>query len=279
VETRIIETLDDPRIAGYRAVRDADLRGGHTFLAEGRHNVRRLLTVSRFRTRSVFVTPAGLEGIRDALLRAPRPAPVYLASQRLMNDVVGYDMHRGCLAEGERGPEAELESLWDMSGQPPRLCVVLEDVTNPENVGGVFRNALAFGAGAVLLTPRSVDPLYRRSIRVSMGAALRVPFARAARWPEELPRLRAAGVAVVALEARRGGALPLAELELPAGTRGVALLVGCEGSGLSQAARQQASICVTIPMAPGIDSLNTATATGIALHHLAGLVGRAGSAS
>lgn len=278
METRLIETLDDPRIAGYRAARDADLRGGSTFLAEGRHNVRRLLTVSRFRTRSVFVTPAGLEGIRDALLRAPRPAPVYLASQRIMNDVVGYDMHRGCLAEGERGAEADFASLHDASGQPPRLCVVLEDLANPENVGGVFRNALAFGAGAVLLTPRSVDPLYRRSIRVSMGAALRVPFARAERWPDELRRLREAGVVVVALEARRG-ALPLSALELPAGARGVALLVGCEGSGLSQAAREQASVSVTIPMAPGIDSLNTATATGIALHHLAALVGRVGAAS
>jgi tRNA G18 (ribose-2'-O)-methylase SpoU len=278
VETRLIETLDDPRIAGYRAARDADLRGGSTFLAEGRHNVRRLLTVSRFRTRSVFVTPAGLEGIRDALERAPRPAPVYLASQRIMNDVVGYDMHRGCLAEGERGPEVGFASLWDASRQPPRLCVVLEDLANPENVGGVFRNALAFGAGAVLLTPRSVDPLYRRSIRVSMGAALRVPFARAARWPEELRLLREAGVVVVALEARRG-ALPLTALELPTGSRGVALLVGCEGSGLSQAAQEQASMSVTIPMAPGIDSLNTATATGIALHHLAALVGRVGAAS
>lgn len=277
METRLIETLDDPRIAAYRAARDADLRGGSTFLAEGRHNVRRLLTVSRFRTRSVFVTPAGLAGIRDALERAPQPAPVYLASQQLMNEVVGYDMHRGCLAEGERGPETGFEALIQ-AGRPPRLCVVLEDLTNPENVGGVFRNALAFGTDAVLLTARSVDPLYRKSIRVSMGAALRVPFARASRWPEELGRLREAGVQVVALEARRD-AQPLSALELPDDTRGVALLIGCEGSGLSAAARAQASACVTIPMAPGIDSLNTATATGIALHHLASRLGRLGAPS
>ncbi len=278
MQTRTIETLDDPRVSGYRAARDADLRAGSTFLAEGRLNVRRLLTVSRFRTRSVFVTPAGLAGIRDALERAPLSAPVYLASQRIMNDIVGYDMHRGCLAEGERGPEAGFGSLWDASGHPPRLCVVLEDLANPENVGAIFRNALAFGAEAVLLTLRSVDPLYRKSIRVSMGASLRVPFARAAHWPEELRWLREAGVCVAALEARRS-ALPLSALELPASTRGVALLVGCEGSGLSAAARAQASVCVTIPMAPGIDSLNPATATGIALHHLGSLLGRAGTTS
>lgn len=267
-----IESLDDPRVAAYRNLRDADLRGAQSFLAEGRLNVRRLLTASRFRTRSVFVTPAGLAGIRDALERSRPDAPVYLASQRVMNDVVGYAMHRGCLAEGLRGAEPGFESLLDEAGAPPRLWVALEDLANAENVGGIFRNALAFGARGVLLTPRSVDPLYRKAIRVSMGAALRVPFARAAEWPAELRRLRAAGVFVVALET--SGELPLSALRLPASARGAALVVGCEGSGLSAAARAEACAHVAIPMAEGIDSLNAATATGIALHHLAELLRR-----
>jgi tRNA G18 (ribose-2'-O)-methylase SpoU len=271
-----IESLDDPRVAPYRNARDADLRGGALFLAEGRLNVKRLLGSPRFRAHSVFVTPAGLAGIRDALERAPAATPIYVASQQLMNGVVGYAMHRGCLAAGERGPEPGLASLFDAVGRPPRLTVVLEDLTNPENVGGIFRNALAFGAGAVLLTARGVDPLYRKSIRVSMGASLRVPFARAERWPDALRALRDAGVCCVGLDASRS-ALPLAELSLPPGARGVALVVGGEGGGLSPAARAELHACVTIPMAPGIDSLNAATATGIALHQIAGMLGGVGA--
>jgi tRNA G18 (ribose-2'-O)-methylase SpoU len=262
-----VESLEDPRLSAYRNVRDADLRGGASFLAEGRLNVRRLLTASRFRTRSVFVTEAGLAGIRDTLERSGAGTPVYLASQQLMNRVVGYAMHRGCLAEGERGPEPGFEALQGAAGYPPRLCVALEDVTNAENVGAIFRNALAFGAGGVLLSPRCVDPLYRRSIRVSMGATLRVPFARAQAWPSELSRLRAAGLFVVALATR--GAPPLSALRLPPPARGAALVVGSEGEGLSEAARAEADACVSIPMSAGIDSLNAATATGIALHALA----------
>lgn len=268
-----IETLGDPRVAAYRDVKDADLRRGRTFLAEGRLNVRRLLTVSRFRTRSVFVTPAGLDAIREALLRAGSDPAVYVASQEVLSGVVGYAMHRGCLAEGLRdpGPEPGLEALCGAGGSPPRLCVALEDVANPENVGAVFRNALAFGAEGVLLTPHCVDPLYRKAIRVSMGASLRVPFARAAAWPHELRRLREAGVFVAALCTSRR-ATPISDLRLPACARGAALVVGCEGSGLSDAACAEACARVTIPMAAGIDSLNAGTATGIALHHLAMLL-------
>lgn len=262
-----VASLDDPRLAAYRNVRDADLRDGESFLAEGRLNVRRLLTASRFRTRSVFVTEAGLAGIRDTLERSGTGTPVYLASQQLMNGIVGYAMHRGCLAEGERGPEAGFDALQGADARPPRLCVVLEDVTNAENVGAIFRNALAFGADGVLLTSRCVDPLYRRSIRVSMGASLRVPFARARQWPSELRLLREAGVFVVALATR--GSLPLSALRLSSSARGAALVVGNEGEGLSQAARAEADVCVSIPMAEGIDSLNAGTATGIALHELA----------
>jgi tRNA G18 (ribose-2'-O)-methylase SpoU len=137
-------------------------------------------------------------------------------------------------------------------------------------VGGILRNALAFGVEQVLLSPRSVDPLYRKSLRVSMGAALRVPFCRAPAWPEELDALRAAGFRLLALDAGRGAAsLAPGDAVPTCGPRRLLLLVGNEGEGLSPAVLARADARVAIPMADGIDSLNAATATGIALHAIA----------
>lgn len=256
-----VESLDDPRVADYRNVRDADLRQDRLFLAEGRLNVKRLITVSPYRTRSVFVTDAGLRGLRESLERLGEDAPVFLAPQRVMNAVVGYDMHRGCLAAGERAPSPEPHALLARDGSG--LVVVLEGVTNPDNVGGVFRNALAFGAGAVLLTRRCADPLYRKAIRVSMGASLRVPFAWAADGPTALTALGRAGFASVALDADR--AAPLLD-ECPGAAR-LAVWLGGEGDGLSAAVVAGAQRRATIPMTGGADSLNAAVASGIALHH------------
>jgi tRNA G18 (ribose-2'-O)-methylase SpoU len=266
VRVEPIERLDDPRVADYRNVRDADLRAASgAFLAEGRLNVERLLAATRYRARSVFVTAAALQGIEASLARLGDETPVYLASQRLMNEIVGYRMHRGCLAAGERGREPALESLLDGLAPGPRCVLVLEDVSNPDNVGGIFRNALAFGADAAVLTARCADPLYRKAIRVSMGATLRVPFARAPDAAAALRQLRARDFATAALSARRD-AQPLAALTPP--PERVALLLGAEGCGLSSAAAAEAERCITIPMAAGIDSLNVATAAGIALHQL-----------
>jgi tRNA G18 (ribose-2'-O)-methylase SpoU len=261
-----IERLDDPRVADYRNVRDADLCvTSGAFMVEGRLNVERLLGSRRYRARSVFVTAAALRGIEDSLAQLGDETPVYLASQALMNEIVGYRMHRGCLAAGERGREPALESLLDGLAPGPRCVLMLEDVSNPDNVGAIFRNALAFGADAALLTSRCADPLYRKAIRVSMGATLRVPFARAPDAAAALCRLRARGFATVALSAQRS-AQPLAALAPP--PERVALLLGAEVHGLSSAAAAAAERCVTIPMAAGIDSLNVATAAGIALHQL-----------
>jgi len=261
-----IEHLDDPRVADYRNVRDADLRvASGAFLAEGRLNVERLLASTRYRARSVFVTDAALRGIESSLARLGDETPVYLASQALMNEIVGYRMHRGCLAAGERGRELALEPLLDGLAPGPRCVLMLEDVSNPDNVGAIFRNALAFGADAAVLTSRCADPLYRKAIRVSMGATLRVPFARAPDAPAVLSRLRVWGFASVALSAR-SSAQPLAALAPP--PERVALLLGAEGHGLSSAAAAAAERCITIPMAAGVDSLNVATAAGIALHQL-----------
>jgi tRNA G18 (ribose-2'-O)-methylase SpoU len=258
-----VTSADDPRIAEYRNVREADLRlRDGLFLAEGRLNVGRLITASSYRTRSVLVTETAMQAIRPALDRLAGDTPVYVGSQALLADVVGYAMHRGCLAAGERGPEPDLRTF--LARAPRRTLVVLEDTSNPENIGSVFRNSLALGADGVVLTRRCVDPLYRRSIRVSMGASLRMDYARAEDGPSALVALRAAGFTNVALTPGRG-ATPLAgEREAP---DRLALWLGSEGSGLSDAVLAGADRRVAIPMVSGADSLNVATASGIALHH------------
>jgi tRNA G18 (ribose-2'-O)-methylase SpoU len=265
-----IERLDDPRVRDYRNVRDADLRGGSgLFMAEGRLNVERLLASERYRARSVFLTRAALRGLAAALESLSDDTPVYLAGQGLLNEVVGYAMHRGCLAAGVRPEEDRLDDVLARSARGARLLVVLEDVTNPDNVGGVFRNAMAFGADAVLLTSRCADPLYRKSIRVSMGGALRVPFARVADAGDALARLREADFAVLALSAGPE-AIALADYApAPPAPERVVLVLGNEGDGLSRPVLAAADASLAIPMVAGVDSLNVATASGIALHHVA----------
>jgi tRNA G18 (ribose-2'-O)-methylase SpoU len=268
-----IESLDDPRVAAYRNVREADLRAREgLFIAEGRLNVKRLLAGSRYRTRSVLVTEVGMRAIQPALERLGGETPVYVAAKPLLSAVVGYAMHRGCLAVGERGPEPELAPFLaqlvarDLSRA--RTLLVLEDVSNPENVGAVFRNALALGADAVVLTRRCVDPLYRRAIRVSMGASLRLPYARATDATGALGALSGAGFTNVALTTS-AGSLPISHCD--SAPQRLALWLGCEGSGLSDGALAAIERRVAIPMAPGADSLNVATACAIALHHFRSL--------
>ena len=270
-----IESLDDPRVSDYRNVRESHLRlRDGLFLTEGRLNVKRLITVSPYRTRSVFVSEAARRSLEGALARLSADTPVYVAPQPLLCAVVGYPMHRGCLAVGERGSEPALDGFLTalVAAEPdrPRTIVVLEDVCNPENVGSIFRNALALGADAVVLTRGCVDPLYRRVIRVSMGASLRLPFARAHDGETALAELARAGFTSVALTTD-AGALPLAHSG--ASPRRVALWFGSEGFGLSDAVLARIERHVAIPMAPGADSLNVATASGIALYHFRSQLG------
>jgi tRNA G18 (ribose-2'-O)-methylase SpoU len=187
-----IETIDDPadpRVADYRDMKDSEfrLRRG-LFVAESRAVVRPLLTSVRFRTRSVLLTSPALESLRGALQAADASLPVYLASYEVARTVVGFNFHHGCVALGERGAEPPLEPLLGRPG--PGLIVALEDVSNPDNVGGVFRNARAFGADAILLSAGCADPLYRKAIRVSMGSSLVTPFAHLPDWAGGLARLR-----------------------------------------------------------------------------------------
>jgi len=266
-----IESLADPRVADYRDLRDAALRRRERlFVVEGRGNVRTLIEHSPFAPRSVFVTPTSFEALGEVWKQLEGQTPVYVAPQRIFNEVAGYDVHRGCLAVGERGPEPPFEAIALPPAKGPGSVVVLEQLTDTENVGGVFRNAMAFAADLVVLSPGCCDPLYRRSIRVSMGGSLRVPFARCSDWPAPLERLREAGYHLLALstEAEAGELAELGSLR-PLPER-VAWLLGTEGEGLSAELLAMADQRIRIAMASRVDSINVG---GIALHHVFGLRG------
>lgn len=257
-----IHDAGDPRIDDYRNLRDADLLSHGRFMAEGRLIVRRLLQSTRYRTRSLLVTGTALPSLADLL--DDRPAvPVYVVHQDVMNTVAGFDVHRGCLAAGEQGVPDTIAAL----GATASRLAVLERVANADNVGSVFRNAAAFGVDGVMLDPVSTDPLYRKAIRTSAGWTLHLPFARGDAWPEPLLALRAAGFQLVALTPQ-AAATPIRDAATQLRGQRVALLLGHEGEGLSEAALQLADVHVRIPIAPAVDSLNVAAASAIAFHEL-----------
>ena len=252
---------NDPRIAPYRNLGDAVLlRGRGLFVAEGRLVVERVLADGRYTIDSVLLNAASLEALRPGLESAATDLTVFECPTTAFEAITGFDIHRGCLALVRRPPAMR----WPDAVGSSRLIVVLEGVTNADNVGGVFRNAAAFGAGAVLLSPTCCDPLYRKAIRTSMGHALRVPFARLDPWPDALCELRASGFTMAALSPREPS-VPLDTFAAAHAASRVALLVGTEGPGLSGAAERLADVRVRIPISPEVDSLNLAVATGIAL--------------
>lgn len=253
-----VDALDDPRLDDYRDIREDRLRSRGLFAVETREVVRRLLQERRFPLRSILVTEPALDALRDVL--AP-PTNVYVATHELIYGVVGLNFHRGCMGIAERGAPGTLDALLATT---PRTVIVCERLTNPDNVGGVFRNAMAFGAGGVVLSPGSADPLYRKVVRVSMGGSVTIPLVETAAWPAALARLREDGFTIVALSP--GGGIDVAAIPPPAR---MALLLGTEGDGLTEAALALADVGATIPMAPGVDSLNVVVACGIALDRLA----------
>ncbi len=261
-----VEGLHDPRLADYRHVPDPELlRRGEVFVAEGRLVVRALLASSPFRTRSVLLTEHAFGALADVIEPRLADLPVFLVEQGAIEALTGFNIHRGCLAIGERPGRVSLDDLLTRLPAARRL-VVLERIANADNMGGIFRNAAAFGADAVVLGPGCCDPLYRKSIRVSMGASLRVPFCDAGDWGADLERLRASDFTVAALVTGEGASdITRYASAFPPGGR-LALIAGSEGVGLTPEALAHADVALRIPMAPGIDSLNVATATGVALH-------------
>ena len=259
-----VAAADDRRIASFRDVADPELvRRRGQFIAEGRLVVRRVIEDGRHRVGAVLVNDAALAQLSATLARLPPDAPVYVCDTAVFVALTGYNIHRGCLALVDRRPPEALETV--IAGAA--TIVVLEDVANADNVGAVFRHAAAFACDAIVLSPACCDPFYRKAIRTSMGAVLRVPFATAAPWPDALEAIRAAGFAIAALTPRE----PAEPLDVFARERParVALLAGTEGAGLSPDADARADVRLRIPISDAVDSLNVATAVAIALYGLA----------
>jgi tRNA G18 (ribose-2'-O)-methylase SpoU len=263
-----VERFDDPRLEDYQGVSDADLlRRRNLFMAEGRLVVGRLLG-SGHRVVSALMNDASFRALESELTRLSLEAPVFVCATDEFASITGFNLHRGCLALGVRPARLDLEDL-----ACAELLLVLEGVTDADNVGSAFRNAAAFGAGGVLLSPTCCDPFYRKAIRTSMGSVLRTPFVRSANWPADLASLKLAGFTVVALTPDRDAVfLSACGARRPGGK--VALVIGSEGPGLSADARRLADVSVQIPMTPGMDCVNLATASGIALYHFSKPGGR-----
>lgn len=277
----IIEVSDaqDPRLEGYALVAEpAALRRRGWFVAEGRLVVERLLREPRHQIESLLLHDSARRALAPLLGNAPL-FPVYVGPPGLFEPLTGHDFHRGCLGLVRRPEPLALERFWQA-----RTLVVLEGVANADNLGGVFRNAAAFGVGGVLLDPTSSDPLYRKAIRTSMGAVLSVPFATFGgsgvdagaseslvsrpRWPEVLLELRARGFELLALTPQ-SPSVDLADYAArPNRAARIALLIGAEGPGLSPAALARATLRLRIPIRAAVDSLNLAVACGIALERL-----------
>ena len=269
-----ITDASDPRLADYVSLRDASLRRHldsekGLFIAEGEKVIRRAVDAG-YQPRSFLLAERWLEGMRDVLSRWPR-APVYVVTEDLAERVTGFHVHRGALASLHREQRHSVEELLAL-----RRLVVLEDIVDHTNVGAILRNAAGLGWDGALLSPRAADPLYRRSIKVSMGAVFSLPWARLADWRGVPQLLSAAGFLTVALSL----APDTVELRQLAATitpqSRIAVLLGTEGAGLSTRWSDGAAVRARIPMSGGIDSLNVAAAAAIACYALSarGLTGQ-----
>ncbi len=274
LRTVSIDSADDPRLADYTRLTDVGLRTSleaehGLFIAEGTKVIVRAVTAG-YPVRSVLLgrsRMSDLPALRDALQARAGDAPLYLVRDEVAERLTGYRVHRGALASLRR---TELPALGAVLRDSRRI-VVLEDLVDHGNVGAIFRCAAALGVDAVLLSPRCADPLYRRSVKVSMGAVFTIPYSRMTGWFDGLAELRGSGFTVLALTPDER-ATPLAS----ASTGGkAALLLGTEGDGLSARWLHEADQAVRIPMHPaarakGVDSLNVVAAAAIACHLLAG---------
>jgi tRNA G18 (ribose-2'-O)-methylase SpoU len=251
----------DPRLADYRDLRDVELRkhveAEHgLFLAEGEKVIRRAVEAG-FEPRSFLMSPKWVDGLSDVL--DSTDAPCFVLSEELAAEVAGFHVHRGALASLARRPLPSASEVLTSA----RSVLVLEDIVDHTNVGAIFRSGAALGFDAVLLAPRCADPLYRRSIKVAMGAVFALPWTRLPDWYDALPTLSGLGFTTVALTLA-DDAVPVEEAV--AGLDRVALVLGSEGHGLSRRWEQSSDRRAIIPMASGIDSLNVAAATAVACY-------------
>jgi tRNA G18 (ribose-2'-O)-methylase SpoU len=269
VPTIRIDDISDSRLDAYRNVRDADLiRDRGSFMIEGRYILGALLRGARYPVRSLLLNEPAHERLTEVLGQLPDDIPVYIAPQPVMDGVVGFHIHRGCLAEGVRTDPPSLDELIGLAHNRP--IVLIEDLTNHDNVGGIFRAALALKAGGVIITDRTADPLYRKAIRVSMGATLQLPWTTAPTITDAIDALRNRGYRTIALtpdesaiDLRALGDDPALADRPP-----IAVLLGTEGEGLTRRALESADLTVRIDIDARADSLNVTTAATVALYEL-----------
>jgi tRNA G18 (ribose-2'-O)-methylase SpoU len=254
-----VDTLDDPRIAPYRNVKDRDLAAaGNRFLAESEAVVRRLLG-SGLAVESVLLAQRRQEEIAPII---PPQVPVYIVSDSLMKQILGFKFHSGVMACGVRPPPLAVAALLERLGAQATL-MILPEIANTENLGALMRIAAGFGVDGLILGPRSCDPFYRQSIRVSMGAVFSLRIVQSTDLCDDLLRLRAAGVELIAT-VLDPSAEPLPAARPP---ERMALLFGNEAQGLAADVIEQCHRRVTIPMHLGTDSLNVAIAAAVCCYH------------
>lgn len=259
-----LENLDRDELRDYRSLTDVALRrvsepAGGLYIAESSKVIARALAAGH-EPRSVLVLEQWLPDMQALL--ADYDIPIFVGATDDLKKLTGFDMHRGALASMHRPTLPAVDAVL----RDARRVVVLEDIVDHTNVGAIFRSVAGLGADAVLITPRCADPLYRRSVRVSMGTVLQVPWTRLPEWPDAAALLHNAGFHIAAL-ALSDRAIDLADFADSPPER-VAIVLGTEGDGLSQAALSNADSVVTIPMLHGVDSLNVASASAVALYAL-----------
>ena len=266
-QTRISEA-DDPRIEAYRHVRDRDLRGDRSrpglFIGEAPLIVEAMLEVPGM-TRSVFVSESQADRMAALIRSSASPdTPLLVAASEVMNEIAGFDIHRGVLASGNR-PDPETQTLERIMPSRDRpACILLCDgINNIDNIGLLFRNAAAFGVDAVVLSPDCHDPLYRKSLRVSIGHVLRIPHHRSENWAETLEALRDRhGVQLIGTSIAAGAS----DIDSLAEPERVGIVVGSEFEGLGDVSIAACDHLARIPMKEGIDSLNVGVAAAVCLH-------------
>lgn len=266
-----LESSADPRVADYVALSDAALRqrtdpGRGLYIAESSKVLRRALAAGHV-PRSFFLAPKWLDGLADVLDAHPE-VPAFVGAPGMLEEITGFHLHRGALAAMNRPAPVPLAEVIDgaqANSAPGRSRIaIFEDMVDHTNLGAAFRSAAAIGVNAILISPRCADPLYRRSIRVSMGTVFQIPWARIDSWPADIDVLKEAGFTLAGMTLGEG-AITLDELAAE-DHQHLALVFGTEGDGLSGPADRMLDRRVTIPMMGGVDSLNVAASAAVAFY-------------